>query len=159
VAHLNHSAHTTSTHRIAGRARWSATTCRAPATSTWDPLVRSFFVTVACAWVNLTSRREILAASSFRSNRFHSSVPPLARASTPGQLATGSLGPCPSSSRCHHGHNSHRRIVRFDQRNRLLNCLASVATSNPPARIKGRANFCSALSLALNPHLFHEQKK
>jgi hypothetical protein len=137
---------------------WSATTCRAPATSTRDPLVRSFFVAVACARANLTSRREILAASLFRSNRFDSPVPPLARASAPGQLATGSRAPRPSSSRCRHGHNSHRRIVRFDRRNQLLNRPASAATWNPPARIKGRANFRSALSLALNPHLFHEQK-
>jgi hypothetical protein len=96
------------------------------------------------------SRHEILAASPFRSNRFHSPVPWLARASAPGQLATGSLGPRPNSSRCHHGHNSHRRIVRFDRRNQHLNRPASAATWNPPAH-KGRANFRSALSLALNP--------
>jgi hypothetical protein len=64
--------------------------------------------------------------SPVRSNWFHSPVPPLARASAPGQLATGSQGPRPSSSRCHHGHNSHRRIVRFDRRNQLLNRSASV---------------------------------
>jgi hypothetical protein len=49
------------------------------------------------------------------------------RAFASGQLATGSQGPRPSSSHCHRGHNSHRRIVRFDRRNRLLNRPASVA--------------------------------